>query len=185
MGSLDYWLDAEDRILRVSDSWDSFAVENGGSGAREQFISGRVLWDFIGNDEVRRYLNAVFFAVRKWGHPITLPVRCDSPDEARHLDMTVAPLANGGLHVAHQQNANRVFAHGAATPPGDARCVVCSTPQPQAAGTQAMIETRAGDTVCGPCRRHAADTIAQVRTNWDGGQPILSLARARTVGQRG
>lgn len=97
----EYTIDAEDRITAVGPSWDPFARGNGGDGAHLFDPVGHPVWAFLQGAQVRSVLNAVFFAVRSEGRPLSLFQRCDSPGLIRTYRMTVAPLEAGGLHIRH------------------------------------------------------------------------------------
>lgn len=98
-----YQVDSDDRIIGVSESWDSFALDNDGKAATAHKVLGTLLWDHIHQFEVKSYLNAIFFSVRQKGEIVCLPYRCDSLMQSRAFLMTVRPLSYGGLCIEHDE----------------------------------------------------------------------------------
>jgi hypothetical protein len=39
-----YWLDAGDKLIRVSDTWDVFAMNNNGQAVISSLVLGKPLW---------------------------------------------------------------------------------------------------------------------------------------------
>jgi hypothetical protein len=97
-----YELDEQDRVRAVSPDWDRFAHANGGKDAAGGRVIGRPLRSFIAGDVSRMFLEAALQAVRVTRRARTLRYRCDAPRLERHLEMTLIPLADGGVRVTHQ-----------------------------------------------------------------------------------
>ena len=78
---IQYIIDAEDRIVYVSDNWWFFAEENGADAScYPPHLLGRSLWDFIDGEETRYLYGALTGKVRQAKKGIQVPIRCDSPD---------------------------------------------------------------------------------------------------------
>lgn len=84
-----YRIDANDRIVEVSDEWVSFAAENGGVGLRPALVIGHVLWDFLADATTVHLYQAMCKALRRGGPVIQFRFRCDAPDLRRLLAMTM------------------------------------------------------------------------------------------------
>lgn len=122
-----YILDREGRILEVSGAWDAFAHQNAGDDAVADRVLDRPLWDFVAGDDVRRHLNALFFAARRSGAPIETLYRCDAPWERRLYRLRIEPMRGGALRLEHELLSSErlalnpiAFRKG----PGE-RCAVC------------------------------------------------------------
>lgn len=94
-----YALDAEDRVVDVSDGWDAFALENGSPGAVRDAVVGRPFYGFIAGSQTRSLLQMIFDRVRTLEQPIELPFRCDAPSVRRFMSFTAEVEAGGGLRV--------------------------------------------------------------------------------------
>ena len=105
-----YHLDADDRLVGVSAEWLDFARENGAEEIGGGLL-GRPLWEFIRGIETQSVYRALFRTVRAQGVARTLPMRCDSPDERRFLQLEVRPLAHGGLELVGRIVRREVRAH--------------------------------------------------------------------------
>jgi hypothetical protein len=96
-----YWLDSEDRIVRVCDDWDKFARENGAnSSCYAKSVIGRHLQQFIIGEPTRMYVDTVMQRARYLGVVTQRHYRCDSPHRRRHMSMTITP-EDGLLCVRH------------------------------------------------------------------------------------
>jgi hypothetical protein len=93
-----YRLDPHDVITRVNSAWRTFAIENGAPALAVGAV-GTSLWAHVGGTETRRLYSAVLATVRAAGRSVTLPYRCDAPDERRWMQLTVRPLGGGHLQV--------------------------------------------------------------------------------------
>jgi hypothetical protein len=96
--TLIYRIDAEDRLVHVSNGWEVFARENQGDGcAAPANVLGRSLWDFIHDLETRHLYGLLLERVRTRGSALQVPIRCDSPSLCREIEITVVPLPGGGV----------------------------------------------------------------------------------------
>lgn len=96
-----YWLDRSDQIVRVSDSWDVFALSNEGDSSRWESIRGRPLWEFVSGDPTRMWLRTLIGHVRLCHGEIERPYRCDSPGERRHMAMRIVAEPGRQLRIEH------------------------------------------------------------------------------------
>jgi hypothetical protein len=94
-----YRIDAQDRIRRVSEPWQSFAEENQGSPevCRPEAVLGRPLWEFIEGIETRHLYQHLVKKAREGIRLCSIPFRCDSPEERRFLHLDIHPLDDGAL----------------------------------------------------------------------------------------
>lgn len=92
-----YRIDADDRLVWVDRLWLAFASENGASELTEDFVLGRLLWDFIVGDETCQVYSSIHTRVRGSGQPVVIPFRCDSPTLKRHMRLTIAREEAGQL----------------------------------------------------------------------------------------
>lgn len=89
-----YRIDADDRIVFVNDQWDRFAGSNGGDDVLSSVVLGRSLWGYINGLTTRQIYRQILDRTRA-GTAVVYPLRCDSPDRRRLLEMNVR-LADGG-----------------------------------------------------------------------------------------
>ena len=97
-----YWIDSRDRIIRVSEAWDDFAMANNGDGTRGESVIGKRLWRFIQGDATRMWLDAILGQARISGNVLVKPYRCDSPTLKRFMQMTVCSDPYGGVRLEHE-----------------------------------------------------------------------------------
>ena len=124
-----YRVDRHDVITRVNAAWRAFAAENGARSLAARAV-GTSLWAHVEGAETRALYAGVHAAVRRSGRPVTLPFRCDGPEERRWMELTVRPLGGGNLQVVSalvQRAASpRVPLLDPAEPRGAGQFVMCS-----------------------------------------------------------
>jgi hypothetical protein len=124
-----YRVDGRDVITRVNAAWRAFAAENGAPSLAARAV-GTSLWAHVEGAETRALYAAVHAAVRRSGRPVTLPFRCDAPEERRWMELTVRPLGGGHLQVVsalvQQAVWPRVALLDPAEPRGAGQFVMCS-----------------------------------------------------------
>ena len=160
-----YRLDGRDLITRVNAAWRDFAEENGapslGGGA-----VGTSLWAHVEGAETQALYRGVHAAVRRSGRPVTLPFRCDAPEERRWMELTVHPLGGGHLQVVsalvRRAAWPRVPLLDPAVPRGPGQFVMCSWCK--------RVRLDAGGASTG-----ARDTAAAVRPGGHGGGPWVDV----------
>ena len=85
-----YWIDAQDRVIRVNDEWARFAAENdGGPVGPAADIVGRELWSFI-DDQTLSNLYREMVLIARSGRPISFDFRCDAPRFRRVFQMRIS-----------------------------------------------------------------------------------------------
>lgn len=100
--STKYWIDAEDRLIKVSETWDTFAENNDGRAVVSEAVIGKRLWQFVTGDITRMWVETVINRARFLNQPIEKEYRCDSPDEKRYMQMSIVPEENEVLCVVHK-----------------------------------------------------------------------------------
>ena len=83
-----YELDAEDRIVSASESWDEFARENGGEHLVFARVSNTKIWDHIADPKTAALYRRIYASARR-GRSVRFFLRCDSPTVRRMLSVTV------------------------------------------------------------------------------------------------
>ena len=87
-------IDARDQIVSANGDWFAFARENGAARLEKDAL-GKSLWDFICDAETKILYSLFLKSVRGSGAALSLPYRCDSADERRYMEMTIAPTTEG------------------------------------------------------------------------------------------
>ncbi len=93
-----YRVDAGDHLVWVDKAWLAFARENGASGITEQSVLGRSLWSFLADDGTRALYRQIHNRIRETQKSVVLPVRCDSPNLKRFMQLAITPEPSGNLH---------------------------------------------------------------------------------------
>lgn len=96
-----YWLDNEDTIIKVSDSWNTFAAENNGARAFSNQIKGRKVFKFVSGDTTRMILDLMLRKARTLGMQTEYHYRCDSLTHKRYMIMRITPEKDKILKVDH------------------------------------------------------------------------------------
>ncbi len=97
-----YWLDTEDRIVKVNPTWDQFAIANeGGKQLLSSEIKGRRVFDFIMGDQTRMYLEALLQHARFLNRSVSRSYRCDSPALKRFMSMSITPADDNLVQLDH------------------------------------------------------------------------------------
>ncbi len=86
-----YRIDASDRIVEASDSWDVFAAENKAPRLTRKEVVGRFLWDFIEGSDTRHLFRLMLSKARASLSSMRIPFRCDSPEARRFMEMEIRP----------------------------------------------------------------------------------------------
>jgi hypothetical protein len=95
--SVEYWLDGQDRIVKVNDGWHNFYQENTAGGSSDIFV-GRPLFDWIVGLEVQEIIRYLLTKVRQSREMSMVPFRCDSPDKVRQLVMCIDSPDGATVH---------------------------------------------------------------------------------------
>lgn len=102
MGTLYYRLDAADRIVEIGGCWNDFALANAGESVLAECVLGSDIYDHVSGDASRMFLHTLLTATRSLARDTTRPYRCDSPGVKRFMEMSLLPLADHGVMVAHR-----------------------------------------------------------------------------------
>jgi hypothetical protein len=92
--SLEYVIDAADRIHAVDARWYATAAANGAPELTPAAVVGRPLGDFIA-DRATRHLSQVLLARARATGDLSFPFRCDAPGLRREMRIELSPEAGG------------------------------------------------------------------------------------------
>src|SRR5260370_24213913 len=95
-------LDASDAIAFVSEGWLESARATGSPDLTETAVLGRPFSDFVADPVSVQLYQLVFRRVRRTGHPIRVPFRCETPNERWHMEMEVRAVGDGTLECRNQ-----------------------------------------------------------------------------------
>ena len=95
-----YELDPHLTIVTVGGAWDQFALENGTPELLAPAPIGRPLMLFVTDATTVQLYEQIFQRVARIKRPVTFPIRCDSPEFRRHLDLTIATTPSGCFSVS-------------------------------------------------------------------------------------
>ena len=88
-----YRIDKNNNIIYVSDNWSTFAKDNDASDSCiPPFVFGKSLFDFISDKESRHLYSIIIETVRDKNRSVRIPIRCDSPQLRRFMEITVKAL---------------------------------------------------------------------------------------------
>lgn len=126
---ISYVIDAEDRLVSVSDGWTSFARMNHGEALSPEKVIGHSLWEFIADEPTRELYADVLARVRA-GTETDLILRCDGPELRRLIEIMVAQQMDGMVRfrtvllASKPRPLQRLFDR--ATPRSTRHIMVCS-----------------------------------------------------------
>jgi hypothetical protein len=84
-----YWIDSNDRIVRVDDEWYEFARENYASSLTADAVCGRPLSSFI-SDATTAEIWMLLLGKARIGYSVSINIRCDAPDRRRTLRLLLS-----------------------------------------------------------------------------------------------
>lgn len=129
-----YWLNSDNRIVRVSKLWNQFALAN--EGSKELLspeIQGCSVFEFISGDQTRMYLETLLQHARFLNNAIGRPYRCDSPTLKRYMFMSIRPATKSLVQLDHvllktEPQHQQILYRQAPTPESGVvpRCSVCT-----------------------------------------------------------
>ena len=96
-----YAVDRDDVLRSVSPEWLEFAQENDAPELKADVVLGRPLWEFISGGETR-HLYGHLFEKARWGAPVSVRFRCDSPSVRRFMRLTIHPVHRDGLEIVSE-----------------------------------------------------------------------------------
>lgn len=88
-------IDRTDKLTFVNEAWIRFARENDADKLVSTPVTGRLLWEFIVDDETKELYRAVLGRTRNQQVEVRFPYRCDGPDRRRYMEMVMTPLTEG------------------------------------------------------------------------------------------
>lgn len=95
-----YQIDANDRIVQISDNWQAFADENSPAQQTDAAnVQGSLVWDFIQDIETHYLYQEIFRHIRQGKSFAPIPFRCDSPEERRFMELRFRALPNDQIEV--------------------------------------------------------------------------------------
>ncbi len=97
VSSFDYEIDEEDRVRAVTEAWLAFAQENQARWLTRGAVLRQPIWHFISGVSTRHLYELMFAEVRSAGRRFTLPMRCDSPDRRRFMELDIEPRTGGAI----------------------------------------------------------------------------------------
>lgn len=96
-----FTINREDDVVAVSDSWGTFAEENGGDELTEGVI-GKSLWTLLQDDGAAALMKAVLKHVRSHpDRPFSYLYRCDSPEQYRLIRMVIFARQGGNVEFVN------------------------------------------------------------------------------------
>lgn len=87
----------DDLITAVAGGWDAFATANGAPTLASDAVVGRSLFQFIAGEEPQRIYRLLLLAVRGERGTLTVPFRCDSPEERRYMQLELSAEEDGAV----------------------------------------------------------------------------------------
>jgi hypothetical protein len=107
-----YKIDANNIITFVNDDWLAFAQENDAPHLTREATLQKSLLEYISDQETRDLYNQILDTVRATKEKITIPLRCDSPEYRRFIELKMSPKDKGAVeligHVKKMERRNRV-----------------------------------------------------------------------------
>lgn len=103
MEMLSCWVDQQNIILKVSDTWDSnMNPENWSDRASSNNIIGRSLFEFVCDDITRMYIKSILDLVRLVPQSAFRYYRCDTPTTKRYMRMIISWEPDGVIRFSHE-----------------------------------------------------------------------------------
>lgn len=104
MEKLSYWVDRQDVIYKVSESWDAnMDPECWTDRASGKVIIGKSLFDFVCDDETRMYIKSILDVVRLLPQSAFRYYRCDTPTLKRYMRMVISWEHGDSVCFSHEQ----------------------------------------------------------------------------------
>ncbi len=103
MEKLSYWVDQNDVIYKVSESWDlHMEGESWSDRASGKTIIGKSLFDFVCDDTTRMYIKSILDHVRLIPQSAFRYYRCDTPTMKRYMRMIVSLEQDCSVCLTHE-----------------------------------------------------------------------------------
>lgn len=94
MAPVVYRIDRDDHLCFFNAQWDRFALDNDGENLVETAVAGTPLLDHISDDTLRHLTAELIAKVRRDNGTVKLPMRCDSPELQRFMNLEIAAGEN-------------------------------------------------------------------------------------------
>lgn len=95
-------IDALDRIVFVNEAWVRFQRSLCDAAVTVDTAVGRPLWDFIEGVQVRQLWKVLYERVRAVGAPAFVPMRADTPQLRRVIDVELHPLPERAIQHIYE-----------------------------------------------------------------------------------
>lgn len=92
-----YHVDANNVLTWVNPEWWAFAQRNDAPEMEPSKVLGKCLWDFIDDETTLRLYQLMTMKVQTEGATVRVPLRCDSPDRRRLIELVLSPLPEQGV----------------------------------------------------------------------------------------
>jgi hypothetical protein len=126
-----YTIDHDDRLISVSDGWNSFARNNGAEkNISQPHILNQKIWNFIADGETEYIYKELVSRVREFHVTANIKIRCDSSTERRYLDIEMSNVYDGFIQfdsrIEKVERRDRVLLLESDRPSSDEMLKVCS-----------------------------------------------------------
>lgn len=129
-----YWLYSKDTIIKVSQTWNRFALSNNATAEiLEESVIGKNTYSFIVDDPTRMYLQVLLQQPRLLRTTVAKKYRCDSPGLKRYMEMRLTPEPEGLVRLDHTLEQLEPFNRPLTFHPASAssratvcRCSICA-----------------------------------------------------------
>lgn len=95
--TVEYEIDADDRLIGVGGSWAEFAQDNDAPELAAPEL-GRSIWSYVDGDDVQDLWRLLLARVRAERTDTRIPFRCDGPDVRRWFEMILSPDDADSVH---------------------------------------------------------------------------------------
>lgn len=84
-----YRIDREGRIVFVNERWTEFALANDAASLAREAGLDKSLWDFVADVQTKHLYRTMLDLLPVGGDGIVIPLRCDSPDCRRFIELRI------------------------------------------------------------------------------------------------
>jgi hypothetical protein len=123
-------IDASNRIVAMNSAWLEFMRTVVPFAVEAEDVIGRSLWDFVSGTQVRQLWQVLFDRVRAIGAPVFVPMRADTANLRRVLDVELHPMPERSIRQVFEivwtepRASVALFDHS--HPRNDANLVCCA-----------------------------------------------------------
>lgn len=94
------WLNHTDRIICLPSHWDLFTAMIGSADLERERVLGRPISWFVEDETVRECFRVLLERTRREGRASRIVARCDSPGEARAMQIRFVPMSAGAIECS-------------------------------------------------------------------------------------